>query len=61
MFGMREKKVTDGELEMCGQCCSSCLLDAETEVEQAVGGVRLSVGSFHLSDETTEAVTELGR
>lgn len=37
----------------------SCLLDAEAEVEQAVGGVGLSVGSFHLIDEATEAVAQL--
>lgn len=37
----------------------SCLLDAEAEVEHAVGGVGLSVGSFHLIDEATEAVAQL--
>ena len=37
----------------------SNLLDAEAEVEQAVGGVRLPVGSFQLSDEATEAVAQL--
>lgn len=37
----------------------SNLLDAEAEVEEAVGGVRLSVGSFQLSDEATEAVAQL--
>ncbi len=37
----------------------SRLLNAEAEVEQAIWGVRLSVGSFHLSDETTESITQL--
>lgn len=36
----------------------SCLLDAEAEVEQAVGGVWLSVGSFHLIDEATETIAQ---
>lgn len=38
---------------------AACLLDAEAEVEQAVRGVRLSVRSFHLSDEAAEAVAQL--
>lgn len=38
---------------------TSCLLDAETEVEQAVGGVKFSAWSFHLGDEATEAVAQL--
>lgn len=37
----------------------SCLLDAEAEVKHGVGRVRLSVWSFHLSDEAAEAVAEL--
>lgn len=37
----------------------SCLLDAEAEVEQAVGGVGLSIGPFQLPDEATEAVAQL--
>lgn len=43
------------------QRCSSCLLYAEAEVEQAVGGVRLSIGSLHLGNETNEAFTQLRR
>lgn len=35
------------------------LLDAEAEVEQAVGGVRLSVWSLHFSDEAAEAIAQL--
>ena len=46
---------------VCVQCWSSCLLYAEAEVEQAVGGVLLPVRSFHLSDETTEALAQLSR
>lgn len=37
----------------------SCLLDAEAEVEHAVGGVGLPVWSFHFIDEATQTVAEL--
>lgn len=38
--------------------CRSHLLNAEAEVEQAVGGVRLSIRPFHLSDEAREAAVQ---
>lgn len=43
------------------QCASSCLLDAETEVEDAVRRIRLHIQVLHLSDENTQAVVQLGR
>lgn len=41
------------------RCSWSHLLYAETEVEEAVGGVRLSIRPFHLRDETDEAFAQL--
>lgn len=38
---------------------ASHLLDAEAEVEQAVRGVGLPVGPFHLVDEAAESVAQL--
>lgn len=43
------------------ECPMTCLLNAEAEVEEAVGGVRLSIGSFHLTDERTKTVAQLSR
>lgn len=37
----------------------ACLLDAETEVEQVVRWVRLSIRSFYLRNETHEAFAQL--
>lgn len=48
-----------GECVCVCACGSSCLLNAQTQVEQVVGGVRRSVRSLHFSDEAAEAVAQL--
>lgn len=66
----REESHTDAEKtdssQLCASrrpCirCSSCLLDVEAEEQEAVGGVRPSVGPVHLRDEANEALAQLGR
>lgn len=60
----RHECQTNGDRVKMGCCtvwCSSCLLDVEADVEEAVGGVRPAVGAFHLRHEASEALAQLGR